>query len=487
MNDSSIHRFPTAFLGKKRLFNPQSQGSRGAPFRRRSFIACLLLLLPLLISPAGARAAKPAQDEYETTIAYVSQFYPLWFTYYQTLPGTPNRMVGPNKISPLYHYVVAINNDTVYASSFLDVTTGPVVIDIKPTTSNYSVLVLDSYCNIFKSNIPNNVQGKYVVYGPDYNSNNLPTELIPVPLPNNHMTLIFRVDKFSGKTDVTQESDTFRRSLSTQPLCAYLGQTCPPDVPPGGPTDIVPEIAFSVPFKTIADNLIAADPISFLRLLQIAVASPRTPTMSPEAQALSDHFNALFASRTARRSEFARGTREAHDLIIDEYLNHTGNTNWITFDNIGNWGSNVLQRSSITEFIQYANDRDAAAYYHAFKDVHGAALNGTNPNGYVLTFPADQIPATTRFWSLTAYTPNAIELVPNSIDKYLVASYTKDLVKNDDGSISIYMARRLPYGVPLANWLPVPPGPFNVMLRDYGPAGSVADKTYVPPGIEKLR
>jgi hypothetical protein len=112
-------------------------------------------------------------------------------------------------------------------------------------------------------------------------------------------------------------------------------------------------------------------------------------------------------------------------------------------------------------------------------------LDGSASNGYVLTFPAQDIPATTRFWSLTAYTPEAIELVPNSANKYLVGSYT-GLQPNQDGSISIYMARQLPPGANMANWLPIPPGPFNVILRVYGPAGTVADGTYVPPGIVKL-
>jgi len=41
--------------------------------------------------------------------------------------------------------------------------------------------------------------------------------------------------------------------------------------------------------------------------------------------------------------------------------------------------------------------------------------------------------------------------------------------------------------VPMANWLPIPPGAFNIMLRVYGPTpgGTVADNTYVPPGIQK--
>jgi hypothetical protein len=166
-------------------------------------------------------------------------------------------------------------------------------------------------------------------------------------------------------------------------------------------------------------------------------------------------------------------------------LGHTGPTTWIHFTNIGDWGKNVVERSSITEFIQYGNGISTAAYYHTFKDAKGAPLHGSHGQAYVLTFPADRIPEAKRFWSLTAYTPEAIELIPNSADTYHVASYTPGLEKNADGSISIYLSAELPTGVPKANWLPVGKRPFNVMLRVYGPEGSVEQDRYLPPAIER--
>jgi len=63
----------------------------------------------------------------------------------------------------------------------------------------------------------------------------------------------------------------------------------------------------------------------------------------------------------------------------------------------------------------------------------------------------------------------------------VVASYTDGLEFNGDGSLSVYMATHLPAGVPLANWIPIPDRAFNIMLRVYGPEGSVADNTCVPP------
>jgi hypothetical protein len=457
------------------------------------------------ISPGGAQTvvdpdaisgnpgAVSQLSPFNTTVAYVVQFYPLWFTYYQSLLASPNRLVGPIRVSPIYHYVVAINVDTLYASTLLDLSAEPVILTIPATTppltsSSYSILMLDPYGSLLPANpsIPK-MPGTYALIGPEGFTGTLPTDATPITLPVDFSALIFRADKFSptGENQINQ-AEAFRRSLKSQTLSDYL------EHPNRGRTLILPEIFFSVPFKTTADDLIAHDPIAFLRQLQRAVASDHTPTLSPYEEALSNRFDSLFANRNVNRSQFSDGAQAAHELILDRYLTHTdwtlAPTNWIHFVNIGDWGNQVVERSSITEFIQYANNREAAAYYHVFKDANGKPLDGSNPRGYVLTFPKGQLPEANRFWSVTAYTPEAIELVDNPADKYAVASYTPGLKPNpntEDGPVSIYMARQLPAGVPMANWLPIPPGAFNIMLRVYGPEGTVKDNTYVPPGIQK--
>jgi hypothetical protein len=59
------------------------------------------------------------KEAYVTTMDYVVQFYPLWFTYYQSQFASVNQLVGPERISPFYRMMVVINNDTLYASTFL--------------------------------------------------------------------------------------------------------------------------------------------------------------------------------------------------------------------------------------------------------------------------------------------------------------------------------------------------------------------------------
>jgi hypothetical protein len=427
---------------------------------------------------------------FDTTVAYVAQFYPLWFTYYQSrLGGNRNRnnLVGSDRISPIFHYVVAINVDTLYVNSYLNLTAQPVIVTIPPTppfpATSYSILMLDAYGDVLPASIPK-TPGSYALIGPEGFTGTLPAEITSIAVPVNFSSLNFRSDKYSptGEDQIAQ-ADAFRRSLKAQTLSNYL------EDPSGGAAKILPEVLFAVPFKTTADNLIANSPIAFLTQLQRAVGSSNTPDFSPYEQALSDRFDSLFANRSANESELSEGTQAAHKLILDRYLTHTQwaaptPTNWIHFTNIGDWGKQVVERSSITEFIQYANNINAAAYYHVFNDANGLPLDGSNLRSYVLTFAAGQIPQAMRFWSLTAYTPEAIELVPNPANKYAVASYTPPQF-NTDGSVSIYMAQELPAGVPMANWLPIPNGAFNIMLRVYGPEGSVADNTYVPPGIQE--
>ena len=84
---------------------------------------------------AGNSQAVSQLSTFNTTVAYVVQFYPLWFTYYQSQLASHgrNRLVGPDRISPIYHYVVAINVDTLYVSSYLDLTAGPVILTIPAT------------------------------------------------------------------------------------------------------------------------------------------------------------------------------------------------------------------------------------------------------------------------------------------------------------------------------------------------------------------
>jgi hypothetical protein len=417
-----------------------------------------------------------SQGGFLTTQKYLQVFYPLWFYYYQSALAPTNQLIGPDRMGPLFGEVVAPNDDTLYVGSFVN----PVILTIPETTATYSLLTLDYFGNIFDSGIQPATPGTYALIGPGW-TGTLPEGVAQITVPVVYSGWVLRADKFSNGEDQTAAAEEFRKSLHLAPLAEYLIDH------DAGAARILPLALYSIRFKVLADTEIAVDPIAFLKQLQRAVAAPSTPPLSASEQALSDKFDSLFGNGDATSSSgFAAGARAALAQIVVHYRTHTGPTNWITFTNIGDWGRQYLDRAAITEYIQVGNGHSTAAYYQTFTDGEGALLDGGSTSGYVLTFPEGQVPEAKRFWSVTAYLPSSITLVPNSANKYVVGSYTPGLVTNSDGSISIYLAPELPSGVPEANWLPVPGGKFNVMLRVYGPEGSVADNAYVPPAIERL-
>lgn len=444
-------------------------------------VIALMVAVVLALGSVGVADAKTTQrgkSVVSTTENYLTTFYPIWFTHLQFRVAPHNQFIGPDKISPLYQGVVAINDDTLYASSPIDVTHGPVKVTVPQTAAGYSVLLLDPYGNVYPSPIPSKAAGattpttKYALVGPKYRRK--VRGAVTARLPLNFMILIFRADKYANGVDETATATAFRAALKIN----------------GVATNVRPVAEFAFPVKTIADLLVRTDPISFLRQTQAAVADTyTTPPLSRQERKLSNDFNALFGDgtnlRPATRAKFAQGARSAHKALIANYLNSRDKHNWTHFTNIGAWKNNVLDRASITEFCQFCNTIKTAAYYHAFLDGNGAPLDGGNPDGYVVTFPPGATPTASRFWSITAYTPDAIEPIPNPLDKYLVASYTPGLVTNTDGSISIYVSRTQPAGVPEANWLPVGDRAFNLMLRVYGVVAKsdVAKNKYLPPPV----
>jgi len=254
---------------------------------------------------------------------------------------------------------------------------------------------------------------------------------------------------------------------------------------------VTPLSSYAPSVKLMADEGLAVAPEAFLTTLMEAMASPATQPLTDDDQRLMANFNALFtaakdaAGRDTRPlTGILRGAQAAHAALVNRWQSHRGPTNWIHFDNIGNWGTNYLDRAALTEYIQFGNGRKDAYYADAFVDDSGLPLDGGS-FAYQIQFANGELPEYKRFWSMTAYMPGTIELVPNAINKYVVASYTPGLATAPDGSVTIYVQAEAPKLVSHANWLPVPNGPFSLLFRVYGPEGKALAGTYVPPKIHR--
>jgi hypothetical protein len=149
------------------------------------------------------------------------------------------------------------------------------------------------------------------------------------------------------------------------------------------------------------------------------------------------------------------------------------------FEN-GAFGTDYRYRAVVAVYGIAANRPQEALYIVGVASNQGL-LSGQND--YVLRFPAGQLPPARYFWSLTMY-DQGFHLVSNPIGRYALGSHTSGLVRNPDGSLDIYIQHVAPVAHG-SNWLPAPPGQFEVTLRLYGPGPSALQRRYVYPEIEQ--
>ena len=147
----------------------------------------------------------------------------------------------------------------------------------------------------------------------------------------------------------------------------------------------------------------------------------------------------------------------------------------------GQYGTDYLQRATITYFGLGCNRTKDAVYPTSETDVDGKPYEGANR--YTLTFPKGQLPPVDGFWSLTMYDANYF-FVENPLNRYTLSARNK-LKANDDGSVTLYLQNKSPGEDMESNWLPAPEGKFVLMLRLYWPKEkdpSILDGSWkIPP------
>jgi len=121
-------------------------------------------------------------------------------------------------------------------------------------------------------------------------------------------------------------------------------------------------------------------------------------------------------------------------------------------------------------------------YFGTFHDSSGSALEGGNT--YRLHVPA-QVPVR-EFWSVTVYSLETASFFLHSTHLTL-GSLDKELRKNADGSVDIYIGPKAPAGH-AENWLYTEPGKkWFPWFRLYGPEKPIFDKAWKLPDIEKVK
>jgi hypothetical protein len=377
----------------------------------------------------------------------------------QALATPDTKLAGPNV-------------DTIYGFAWLDLSRGPVVVDVPDGGDRYySVQFIDAYETILGyagNSATSHGPGSYVVSGPGWRGK--------LPQGAKHIVSPTALVLALTRTLVKSPSDlpaaqALQASLSIAPLVHY---------PAGKQAATVEQEALNV-FPTLK---IAGDGAAFFAELDALVQ--RFPPTGQEA----DAFHRLAPLR------LGHGFAQHNTLppaVLQQALDgalarvHAANVadknnGWRVNYHIRAFNADPVTRAALNSVGPGAHIAEEALYFTATTDSAGAKLDGTN--SYSLTFPKGGLPPSKSWWSLILYDGGNLFLVDNPIHRYTINDRSTDLVRAADGALPIVISHAKPAGN--VNWLPAPAGPFLLVLRTYEPDGTLLSGTWRVPPVTRL-
>jgi hypothetical protein len=363
---------------------------------------------------------------------------------------------------------------------------GPVVVDLPPAVAGASFYgtIEDAWFVPLVDIGFEGKGGKYLVLPPDYKGD-VPDGYIPVrPKTYNTMTLVRSIVASLSEADV-RAGDALVQQVKIYPLSKA-----------GNP----PPQRFVDMTDIMYDGLVKYDETfyaSLARVLNEETLQPRDLEMMGMLLPLGIEKGKEFKPDAATVAQLKAAATEAHDWLLEKRL--TFITPWWPDSQ---WNLPAGPIAPKTEFHWEAPgyfDVDSRGiglayffaptaklgtgsfYFGTYNDSRGQQLRGENT--YRLHVPAN-VPVR-EFWAFTVYSQETAALFRNST-RLTLGSLDKELRKNADGSVDIYIGPKPPAGQE-SNWLFTPAGKsWFPWFRTYGPEKAIFDKSWKLPDIERI-
>lgn len=359
--------------------------------------------------------------------------------------------------------VTTPNNDTLYSSAQLDLSHGPVTLNLPASGARYlSVALMDAWTNNFAilgTRTTGTEGGTFRLIGPDEPGGGKGT----IRSPTNHVWALARI-LVDGPHDL-EAARAVQSGLSLQ------GPASPPQPRRGGRSDTWQA------YFAAADALMVENPppaTDGALLSRIALLGIGDGKFDP----------ARFSADEAAAIE--AGVAKARSTLHHYAPGRAGVINGWTYPKaeLGNFGESYGFRALVALSGLAALPPVEAMYMRAVGE-HRGLYDGTRP--WRLHFPADKLIPVDSFWSLSLYEGTAdgqFFFADNPIQRYAIGDRTPGLTHNADGSLDIWISHEPPQEDRLGNWLPAPAGPFALFMRAYFARPALLDGQYRLPAVE---
>ena len=389
--------------------------------------------------------------------------------------GHATQLAGPQDT------FVSINNDTVYSMAQLDLTNGPVRLQVPDTAGRYYVLqFIDAWTNNFAyvgHRATGTEAGTFLLVPPGWDG--------PVGDGERVIRVPTDVASIVGRWAVDGEQDMPAvRELQAGLTLEATGETRGLPEPAAAHEDLL----FLEQLRTWMQAFPPAqrDREYQQRFAPLGLLDPEPAFGDPDSEVsagLAAGKERMEAALTTGQSPEQNGwklTYHVFDYNLDFFeIGALDDEQWKLADG----PARHVERALAARAGLWGNHGYEAAYAMVYNDGDGEQLDGRHR--YELRF--DTAPPVGAFWSVTMYDLPDFFLVDNPIDRYSIGDRTPGIVHDDDGSLTIVMQHDEPTeAADRANWLPAPAAPFRPILRMYEPDPSVFDGGYTLPPIKRV-
>jgi hypothetical protein len=447
-----------------------------AALKRRSLLAASTSLLAALAMPRRTRAASGDA----ATIA-LAEYAAIWgiplvrsgryLALAKARGLSVNRFYLNQNLATPTSKLAGANVDTIYGFAWLDLSKGPVVVDLPDGGDRYySIQFIDAYETIlgYAGNSATSAgPGAYVIAGPGWHGA-LPKGAKRIDSPTSLVLALTRtLVKNAADLPAAQQ---LQASYTIGPLSTY---------PAGGQRGVVQADALNaLPTLKLAGNGAA-----FFAELDALVR--RYPPRGQEAVAFTPlaplGLGQGFAAHTKLQPAELQQALDA--ALARVHAKHLGETNdgWHVNYHIRRFIADPVERASLNTVGPGAHIAEEALYFAAREDSSGAKLSGAHR--YTITFPKGGLPPSKSFWGLILYGADTF-LVDNPAHRYSINDRSENLIYEPDGSLRIVIQHDQPTAK--VNWLPAPTGEFFLILRTYEPNESLLSGAYKVPPVQKV-
>jgi hypothetical protein len=357
------------------------------------------------------------------------------------------------------------NVDTLYSNAWLDLSGGPVIVEVPPIKDRYYTLqFVDMYGN--STNLSSRTVGpdggRFLVATTTWDGD-VPADTTSFLVATSYMWILMRILVTAPGTDVE-----FVQSLQDRVTITSLVEPA------------------AAGFVVVTFEEVQTQPVPFFQALDWTLRNNGHPK---QEEAYVRRFRSIrlgidepFDARgldPVLRASIEVGFEDAM-AVIARSRGQVGSrvpTGWST-GTAGESGFAYLRRAIQNYVGTGGNVTAEKKFFVTFEDGGGTTLDGATGR-YSLTFESP--PPVDGHWSLTVYPQATGLLYPNEINRYAVGSTTQGLVVGDDGTVTILLQHDRP-GTP-GTWLPVPAEPFYVDLRMWEPRVEARDGRWLPPPV----